>query len=96
MSQFLPISTDDISFVYKKFQDMYNVDKFVRSLDGVVEVIDEIPDEVSAKKPAVIKVPNRVTESFIMDTIQPIFQKKQVLKTCGHFLFSKFKAKGDE
>ena len=48
---------------------MYNVDKFVRSLDGVVEVIDEIPDEVSAKKPSVIKVPNRVTESFIMDTI---------------------------
>ncbi|PWZ05404.1 hypothetical protein Zm00014a_025836 [Zea mays] len=29
----------------RKFQDMYNVDKFVRSLDGVVEVIDEIPDE---------------------------------------------------
>jgi hypothetical protein len=59
---------------------MYNVDKFVRSLDGVVEVIDEIPDEVSAKKPAVIRVPNRVTESFITDTIQPIFQKNKYLR----------------
>ncbi|KAL5658603.1 hypothetical protein ACJX0J_031766, partial [Zea mays] len=64
----------------RKFQDMYNVDKFVRSLDGVVEVIDEIPDEVSAKKPAVIRVPNRVTESFIMDTIQPIFKKNKYLR----------------
>ena len=48
---------------------MYNVDKFVRSLDSVVEVIEDIPDEVSAKKPAIIRVPNHVTESFIMDTI---------------------------
>uniref|UniRef100_A0A804R002 O-fucosyltransferase family protein n=1 Tax=Zea mays TaxID=4577 RepID=A0A804R002_MAIZE len=35
----------------RKFQDMYNVDKFVRSLDGVVEVIDEIPDEVISLRP---------------------------------------------
>ena len=96
MPQFLSISVMTLSFIHRKFQDIYNVDKFVRSLDGVVEVIEDIPDEVSAKKPAVIRVPNRVTESFIMDTIQPIFQKTQVLKTCGHFLFSKFKAKGDE
>lgn len=64
----------------RKFQDMYNVDKFVRSLDSVVEVIEDIPDEVSAKKPAVIRVPNRVTESFITGTIQPIFQKNKYLR----------------
>ncbi|KAL5677739.1 hypothetical protein ACJX0J_013870, partial [Zea mays] len=64
----------------RKFQDIYNVDKFVRSLDGVVEVIEDIPDEVSAKKPAVIRVPNRVTESFITGTIQPIFQKNKYLR----------------
>ncbi|RLM85012.1 uncharacterized protein C2845_PM04G20280 [Panicum miliaceum] len=64
----------------RKFQDMYNMDKFVRSLDGIVEVIEELPDEVSAKKPAVIRVPNRVTESFITDTIQPIFQTNSYLR----------------
>jgi hypothetical protein len=35
---------------------------------------------VSAKKPAVIRVPNRVTESFITGTIQPIFQKNKYLR----------------
>ncbi|CAN6218233.1 unnamed protein product [Urochloa humidicola] len=64
----------------RKFQDMYNMDKFVRSLDGVVEVIEELPDEVSAKKPALIRVPNRVTESFITDTIQPMFQTNNYLR----------------
>nr|CAB3453849.1 unnamed protein product [Digitaria exilis] len=29
----------------RKFQHMYNVDKFIRNLDGVVEVIEELPDE---------------------------------------------------
>jgi hypothetical protein len=72
--------SNDTSFVHRKFQDIYNVDKFVRSLDGVVEVIEDIPDEVSAKKPAVIRVPNRVTESFITGTIQPIFQKNKYLR----------------
>ncbi|CAL5073530.1 unnamed protein product [Urochloa decumbens] len=64
----------------RKFQDMYSVDKFVRSLDGVVEVVEELPDEVSAKKPALIRVPNRVTESFITDTIQPMFQTNNYLR----------------
>ncbi|KAJ1290258.1 hypothetical protein BS78_02G229400 [Paspalum vaginatum] len=64
----------------RKFQDMYNVDKFMRNLDGVVEVIEELPDEVSAKKPAVIRVPNRVTEGFITNSIQPIFQTNKYLR----------------
>src|SRR5687768_10428638 len=59
---------------------MYNVDKLMRNLDGVVEVIEELPDEVSAKKPAVIRVPNQVTEGFITDTIQPIFQTNNYLR----------------
>ncbi|KAF8694902.1 hypothetical protein HU200_038005 [Digitaria exilis] len=64
----------------RKFQHMYNVDKFIRNLDGVVEVIEELPDEVSAKKPAVIRVPNRVTEGFIRDTIEPTFQTNNYLR----------------
>uniref|UniRef100_A0A0A9BX83 O-fucosyltransferase family protein n=1 Tax=Arundo donax TaxID=35708 RepID=A0A0A9BX83_ARUDO len=64
----------------RKFQDMYDVHKFMSSLDGVVEVIHELPAEVSAKKPAVIRVPNRVTEGFITETIQPIFQANNYLR----------------
>ncbi|KAL6846830.1 hypothetical protein ACP4OV_024278 [Aristida adscensionis] len=64
----------------RKFQDMYDVDKFVKSLDGVVKILHRLPAEVSAKKPAVIRVPNRVTEDFIMETIQPIFQTNNYLR----------------
>ncbi|KAL6655301.1 hypothetical protein ACP70R_006127 [Stipagrostis hirtigluma subsp. patula] len=64
----------------RKFQDMYDVDKFVKSLHGVVTVLHELPAKVSAKKPAVIRVPNRVTEEFIMETIQPIFHSNNYLR----------------
>ncbi|KAG8057265.1 hypothetical protein GUJ93_ZPchr0002g24623 [Zizania palustris] len=64
----------------RKFGDMYDVDKFMMSLDGVVKVIHSLPDEVTAKKPAVIRVPNRVTEEFITETIAPIFQRNNYLR----------------
>jgi hypothetical protein len=42
--------------VSRKFEDVYDVDKFVKSLDGAVKVIHELSDELSARKPAVIRV----------------------------------------
>ncbi|XP_062199864.1 protein MANNAN SYNTHESIS-RELATED 1-like [Phragmites australis] len=78
----------------RKFQDMYDVDKFMSSLDGVVKVVHELPDEVSAKKPAVIRVPNRVTEGFITETIQPIFQKNNYLRLA--VVFSSISLKPNE
>ncbi|VAI19257.1 unnamed protein product [Triticum turgidum subsp. durum] len=64
----------------RKFQDMYDVEKFKMNLDGVVKVVDKLPAELTTKKPAVIRVPNRVTEDFILDTIQPAFQKNSYLR----------------
>ncbi|KAF7059623.1 hypothetical protein CFC21_066502 [Triticum aestivum] len=64
----------------RKFQDMYDVEKFKMNLDGVVKVVDKLPAELTTKKPAVIRVPNRVTEDFILDTIQPAFQKNSFLR----------------
>ncbi|KAL5201498.1 hypothetical protein ABZP36_035852 [Zizania latifolia] len=69
----------------RKFEDMYDVDKFMMSLDGVVKVIHSLPDEVTAKKPAVIRVPNRVTEEFITETIEPIFQRNNYLRLATIF-----------
>ncbi|KAL5205703.1 hypothetical protein ABZP36_033912 [Zizania latifolia] len=69
----------------RKFEDMYDVDKFMMRLDGVVKVIHSLPDEVTAKKPAVIRVPNRVTEEFITETIEPIFQRNNYLRLATIF-----------
>ncbi|KAJ0965603.1 hypothetical protein J5N97_026741 [Dioscorea zingiberensis] len=64
----------------RNFEDYYDVDKFLSSLDGVVKIIKEIPTEIASEKPAVVKVPNRPTEDFIMKNIEPIFQNKTYLR----------------
>uniref|UniRef100_A0A0E0E8J2 O-fucosyltransferase family protein n=1 Tax=Oryza meridionalis TaxID=40149 RepID=A0A0E0E8J2_9ORYZ len=69
----------------RKFEDMYDVDKFMTSLDGVVKVVHSLPNAVSSKKPAVVRVPNRVTEEFITGTIEPIFQRNNYLRLATIF-----------
>ncbi|GJN33562.1 hypothetical protein PR202_gb22180 [Eleusine coracana subsp. coracana] len=77
----------------RKFEDVYDVGKFMRSLNGVVKVIHELPDEVSARKPAVIRVPDQVTEDIISETIQPIFQKNNYLRLAVDFSSVSFQPK---
>jgi hypothetical protein len=72
---------------------VYDVGTFVKSLDGVINVIRELPDELSARKPAVIRVPNRVTEDFISETIEPVFQKNNYLRLAVTFSSISFTAK---
>uniref|UniRef100_A0A0D3H8J0 O-fucosyltransferase family protein n=1 Tax=Oryza barthii TaxID=65489 RepID=A0A0D3H8J0_9ORYZ len=69
----------------RKFEDMYDVDKFMTILDGVVKVVHSLPNAVSSKKPAVVRVPNRVTEEFITGTIEPIFQRNNYLRLATIF-----------
>lgn len=78
----------------RKFQEMYDVGKFKKNLDGVVKVVDKLPAEWTTKKPAVIRVPNRVTEDFILDTIQPAFQKNSYLRLAIIFSSVSLKPKG--
>ncbi|GJM98374.1 hypothetical protein PR202_ga15381 [Eleusine coracana subsp. coracana] len=77
----------------RKFEDVYDVGKFMRSLNGVVKVIHELPDEVSARKPAVIRVPDQVTEDIISEIIQPIFQKNNCLRLAVVFSSVSFQPK---
>ncbi|KAI4988740.1 hypothetical protein ZWY2020_036057 [Hordeum vulgare] len=78
----------------RKFQEMYDVEKFKKNLDGVVKIVDKLPAEWTTKKPAVIRVPNRVTEDFILDTIQPAFQKNSYLRLAIIFSSVSLKPKG--
>lgn len=67
------------------FEDMYDVDKFMKSLDGVIKIVKELPAELAAEKPAVVKVPNRLSEEFIVKNIEPIFRTKSYLRLASFF-----------
>jgi GDP-fucose protein O-fucosyltransferase len=63
----------------RHFHDMYDVQKFMTSLDGTVKIAHELPPEFASKKPTIIRVPNRVTDEFISKSIEPIFQTSKYI-----------------
>nr|GMC51959.1 Glutamyl-tRNA reductase-binding protein, chloroplastic [Ipomoea batatas] len=69
----------------RNFGDIYNVENFVKSLDGVVKVATSPPPRLSAKNLAVVKVPSRVSEEDIADTIEPVFREKGNLRLATYF-----------
>uniref|UniRef100_A0A2P2MNJ9 O-fucosyltransferase family protein n=1 Tax=Rhizophora mucronata TaxID=61149 RepID=A0A2P2MNJ9_RHIMU len=58
---------------------------FVRSLDGVVNVVKDLPNDVSIRDTAVVKVPNRVNEDHIAEHIQPTFRTKGNIRLATYF-----------
>ncbi|XP_055829759.1 protein MANNAN SYNTHESIS-RELATED 1-like isoform X2 [Solanum dulcamara] len=69
----------------RNFEDIYDVEHFVRSLDGVVKVAKTQPAEVSARSLAVVKVPNRVSEDYIAENIEPVFTSKGNIRLATYF-----------
>ncbi|XP_057504060.1 protein MANNAN SYNTHESIS-RELATED 1-like [Actinidia eriantha] len=69
----------------RNFGDVYDLEKFVKSLDGVVRVAKHQPAEVSARNLAVVRVPNRVTENHIAEHIKPIFRGKGNIRLATYF-----------
>ncbi|KAG5059773.1 Auxin response factor 8 [Glycine soja] len=47
------------------FEDIYDVDVFMKSMEGVVRVLRDLPSHVSTHKIAAMKVPNPVTKDYI-------------------------------
>ncbi|XP_042498271.1 protein MANNAN SYNTHESIS-RELATED 1-like [Macadamia integrifolia] len=69
----------------RNFDEVYNVEKFVEILDGVVKVTKDQPAEIAAGKIAVVKVPNRVTEDHIAEQIEPILRMKRNIRLVTYF-----------
>ncbi|CAN4100026.1 unnamed protein product [Withania somnifera] len=67
------------------FEDIYDIEHFVRSLDGVVKVAKTTPAEVSERNLAVVKVPNRVSEDYIVENIEPVFTSKGNIRLATYF-----------
>ncbi|KAM6561881.1 hypothetical protein CsatB_021879 [Cannabis sativa] len=69
----------------RSFEEIYDVEKFVKSLEGVVRVTKNPPAKLSTRNLAVVKVPNRVTEDYIAEHIEPIYRNKGTIKLVTYF-----------
>lgn len=66
----------------RNFEEVYDVEHFVKSLNGVVKVTKSQP---SKRNLAVVKVPSRVSEEYIVDNIEPIFRSKGNIRLATYF-----------
>ncbi|XWS11593.1 hypothetical protein CRYUN_Cryun37aG0012700 [Craigia yunnanensis] len=69
----------------RNFEDIYDVEKFVKSLDGIVKIAKELPNEIPIRNLAAVKVPNRVTEDHIVENVEPIFKSKGNIRLATYF-----------
>ncbi|KAL0426647.1 UNVERIFIED_CONTAM: protein MANNAN SYNTHESIS-RELATED 1 [Sesamum latifolium] len=69
----------------RRFGEIYDVDNFIRSLNGVVHVDKNPPAELSNGRLPIVRVPNRVSEDFIASKVEPVFKSKRNLKIVTYF-----------
>ncbi|PRQ51928.1 putative GDP-fucose protein O-fucosyltransferase [Rosa chinensis] len=69
----------------RSFEEIYDVEKFILSLDGVVRVAKERPGKLSSRNLAAVKVPNRVTEDYIVEHVEPIYRSKGNIRLATYF-----------
>ncbi|KAG5008584.1 hypothetical protein AAZX31_07G003700 [Glycine max] len=69
----------------RNFEDIYDVDVFMKSMEGVVRVLKDLPSHVSTHKIAAVKVPNRVTEDYIAQHVEPIYRSKGSVRLATYF-----------
>lgn len=71
--------------VIRTFQEMYDIEKFIKSLEGVVKVAKPKTAESFTRGAAVVKVPHRVTEHHVVEHIKPILQEKGSIRLATYF-----------
>ncbi|KAK7389457.1 hypothetical protein VNO78_24522 [Psophocarpus tetragonolobus] len=69
----------------RDFEDIYDVDVFMKSMEGVVRVAKGLPSRISTHKIAAVKVPNRVTEDYIATHVEPIYRSKGSVRLATYF-----------
>ncbi|XP_061350640.1 protein MANNAN SYNTHESIS-RELATED 1-like, partial [Gastrolobium bilobum] len=69
----------------RNFEDIYDVDVFMKSMEGVVRVVKDLPARISTHKIAAVKVPNRVTEDYIAKHVEPIYRTKGNIRLATYF-----------
>lgn len=69
----------------RNFEEVYDVEKFVKSLEGVIVITVDQPAEILSGNFAVARVPNRVSEDHIAAHIEPLFRAKGNLRLATYF-----------
>ncbi|XP_014489882.1 uncharacterized protein LOC106752664 [Vigna radiata var. radiata] len=80
----------------RNFEDIYDVDVFMKSMEGVVRVVKDLPSHVSKHKIAAVKVPNRVTEDYIAKHVEPIYRSKGSVRLATYFPSINMKKAGEK
>ncbi|EYU18195.1 hypothetical protein ABFS82_10G068300 [Erythranthe guttata] len=60
----------------RNFKELYDVEKFTKTLTGVVRVEKTPPKEISKERLPIIKVPYMVSEEYVASNIKPIFKNE--------------------
>lgn len=69
----------------RKFGEIYDVHKFVTSLDGLIKIANYQPPEVSSEKLTLARVPYGVSEDYVTAKVEPLFKRKGNLKLVTYF-----------
>ncbi|KAE9604711.1 putative GDP-fucose protein O-fucosyltransferase [Lupinus albus] len=65
--------------------DIYDVEEFLNSLNGLVRVSRTQPAPVSKGNPPLVRVPSRVTQDYIVKKVQPIYKAKGIVNIESYF-----------
>lgn len=58
---------------------------FMKSMEGVVKVVKDLPARISTRNIAAVKVPNRVTEDYIAEHVEPIYRTRGSIRLATYF-----------
>lgn len=61
----------------RKFGEIYDVHKFITSIEGIVKISIVQPLEISTRPVTLVRVPNGVTEGYVHSKVEPIYKKKK-------------------
>lgn len=64
----------------RKFGEIYDVHKFITSIEGIVKISITQLQEVSTRKLTLVRVPNGVSEDFVTTKVKPLYKRKGNLK----------------
>ncbi|KAL6331995.1 hypothetical protein AAG906_020349 [Vitis piasezkii] len=68
------------TLTYLNFEEIYDFEKFIRSLGVVVRVAKDLPAEVSTGELKAVWVLNRASEDYMAAKIEPVFRTKRKLR----------------
>ncbi|KAG8373978.1 hypothetical protein BUALT_Bualt11G0082300 [Buddleja alternifolia] len=80
----------------RKFGEIYDVSKFIETLNGIVRVDKNPPAGLSNGRVPTVRVPNKVSTNFIASNIKPIFKTKRALKIVTCFNASTTMKRGND